>query len=112
MIAYAQRVGDDSKRWIYCAARAEKAGIDNVEIIEFVRFAVSVECAGFLVIAKTHGAVLVGDAGERNTLAEEQIASKKTLVTLAPVNRAFRLLLHQGPEFLDKAFVSFFIIRL
>ena len=79
MIPDSQSVGHDRERGIHRAAGAEKAAIDNVEVVEFVRFAVTIERAGFRIVAKADRAVLMGDSGKRNTLAEEQITREQGL---------------------------------
>ena len=53
VIAYPQRVGHDRERRIHRAARAEEAGIDNVEIVELVRFAVAIERARSWIVAES-----------------------------------------------------------
>ena len=53
-----------------------------------MRFAVAIQRAGFRIVSETDRAVLVRDAGERNALAEIEIAREKTFVALVPVNGA------------------------
>ena len=79
MITDSQRVGDDGECGIHRATGAKEACIDNIEVIELVRFAVAIERAGFRIVSKTDRAVLVRNAGKRNALAEEQIARERGL---------------------------------
>src|ERR1043165_7045047 len=44
VIAHAQRVGHDCERRIHSAARGKEARINDVKIVEFVCFTISVEC--------------------------------------------------------------------
>ncbi len=62
MVGDADSVGDDGEGWIDCAAGWEEAGVDYVEIVEVVGFAVYVEDGLFWVGAEAAGAVLVADA--------------------------------------------------
>src|SRR5262249_14874540 len=80
MITDSQCVGNDCECWIHRAARTEKAGIDNVEIVKFVSFAIAIERAGLRIVAKADRPVLVRNTSERDTLAEEQVTGEETLV--------------------------------
>src|SRR5581483_4697606 len=95
MAAHAQRVGHDRERRVDRAAGNEEAAVDDIEIVEVVRFAVNIESAGFGILAEAHRADLVRYAGKRNALADKQIARKQSLVTLVAVNFAASLLLHE-----------------
>src|SRR5439155_25135210 len=77
-----------------------------------MRFAIAIERARLGIISEAHRAVLVRDTGERDALAEEQIAGEEALVALVAVDRALGLLLHQALKTFDQAFVSFFVVRL
>src|SRR5437763_12054046 len=90
----------------------KETSIDNIKIVELMRFAVAIERACLWIISKTNRAVLVRNSGERNALSKIQIPREQTFVALVPVNGAFRLLLHKRFEFLDQPFVSFFVVRL
>ena len=94
VIAHPQRVRDDGEPGIDRATRTKEACIDHVEIIQFVRFAVAIQRAGFRIVSETHGAVLVRHAGKRNTLTEIQIARENAFVTLAAVDGTGALLIH------------------
>ena len=74
-------------------------------------FTVAIQRAGFRIISETHGAVLVRDAGERNTLTEIQIARENAFVALVAVDGTGALLIHQTLKFFDEAFVTFFVVR-
>jgi hypothetical protein len=95
VVANAQRIGDDGESWIYGAAGAEEARINNIKIVEFMRFAVSIERARFWIVAEADGAVLMRDPGERDALTEEQIPGKETFMAIVSMHRAFGLLLHE-----------------
>src|SRR5439155_17856154 len=85
VIAHAQRVGYDGEPGIDRATRAKEACIDNVEIIQLVGFAVAIERARLRVVAEADGTVLVRYAGERDALAEIQIAREEALVAFVAV---------------------------
>ena len=94
VIADAQRVGYDGEPGIDRATRTKEACIDNVEIIQFVRFAVAIERARLRIIAEADRPVLVRHASERDALAEIQIAREKALVAFVAVHGTLGLLLH------------------
>src|SRR5438034_670522 len=94
VIADAQRVGYDGEPWIDRATRAKEACIDHVKIIQLVRFAVAIERARLRVVAEADGTVLVRHAGERDALAEIQIAREEALVAFVAVHGTLGLLLH------------------
>jgi len=71
MIADAQGVRHDRERGIYRAARTEEAAVHDIEIVEFVSFAVPVERARFWIFTKTNCSVLMRDTSERNALTEK-----------------------------------------
>src|SRR6059058_5669722 len=112
VITDSQRVGDDGKSRIHGATRTEEASIDNIKIVELMRFAVAIERACLWIISKTNRAVLVRNSGKRNALSKIQIPREQTFVALVPVKVAFRLLLHKRFEFFNQPFVSFFVVRL
>src|SRR5439155_12025829 len=90
-----QRVGHDGQSRINRRTGRKEAAVHDVQVVEFVRLAVHVECGSLRIAAEPDGAVLVSHARQRNALAEEQIPCKEPLVTLAPVQRTRCLLLHQ-----------------
>jgi hypothetical protein len=94
VIADAQRVGYDGEPGIDRATRTKEACIDNVEIIQFVRFAVAIERARLRIVSEPDGAVLVRHASERDALAEIQIAREEALVAFVAVHGTLGLLLH------------------
>jgi len=94
VIAHPQRVRDDGQSWIDRTAGTKEACIDNVEIIQLVRFAVAIERARLRVVSEPDGAVLVRHAGERDTLAQIQIAREEALVAFVAVHGTLGLLLH------------------
>ena len=77
-----------------------------------MRLAVAIERARSRIVAKPDGAVLVRHPGERNALTEKEIAREQTFMALVSVHRTGALLVEEFFEFLDQAFVSFFIVRL
>src|SRR5207248_1153234 len=56
VITDSQRVGDDGKSRIHGATRTEEASIDNIKIVELMRFAVAIERACLWIISKTNRA--------------------------------------------------------
>src|SRR5438034_6497673 len=76
-----------------------------------MRFTVAIERARLRIVSEADRTVLVRDTGERDSLTEEQVSGEETLVALASMDRAFRLLLHQALKLFDQAFVSFFVVR-
>src|SRR5271169_4863436 len=62
VIAHTQRIGHDRQRRVYRRARREKAAVDDVKILEIMGFAIHIERRSLAIVAKTDGAVLVGDA--------------------------------------------------
>ena len=62
MVGDADGVGDDGEGRIDGAGGDEAGGVDYVEIVEVVGFAVGVEDAGGWVVAHAAGAVLVAYA--------------------------------------------------
>ena len=94
MFSHPQRVGHNSERRIHGAAGAEKAAIDDVEIIDIVRFAVNVERAGPWIIPEPNRPYLVRHACERDALPDVQVTSKQSLVAFMAMNLARGLLFH------------------
>ena len=94
VVSDAQRVRDDSQARIDRATGTKEACIDHVEIIQLVRFAVAIERARLRVVSEPDGAVLVRHAGERDALAEIQIAREEALVAFVAVHGTLGLLLH------------------
>ena len=109
MIADAQSIGHYRERRVHRAAGTEEACVHNVEIVEFVRFAIAIQRAAFRIIAETHGAVLMRNTGEWNPLTQIQIPRKNSLVALVPVDEA-GVADSSRPELFNEAFVSFFVI--
>ena len=70
MVGDADGVGDDGEGWVDGAADGEEAGVDYVEVVEVVGFAVEVEDGLFGVGAEAAGAVLVADAFEGDAFFE------------------------------------------
>ena len=70
MVGDADGVGDDGEAGIDRAAGWEEAGVDDVEVVEVVGFAVEVEDGLFGVGAEAAGAVLVADAFEGDAFFE------------------------------------------
>jgi len=68
MISDPERVGHDGQSRIHRAAGAEKAAIDDVEIVHVVRFAVYVKCAGPRIVAEANRSYLVRYTCQRNSL--------------------------------------------
>ncbi len=62
MIAHAQCIGDDGERRVDRTDRDEKAGVDNVEIVQVVRFAVEVKGGTLGIATKSYCPGLMGGA--------------------------------------------------
>src|SRR5208283_104551 len=82
MIAHAQRVGHDRQRRIHRRARREEAAIHDVEILEIMGFAIHVQRRSLGIVAKTDGAILMGDPRQRNALSDIQVASKQSFMAV------------------------------
>ena len=91
MLPDAQRVCHDRQRGIDRAAGDEETAVDDVKIVEIVRLAVGVERRlVFGSLPKRTVPVLVGDTGQWNALADEQIAREQALVTIVAMNAHLR----------------------
>src|SRR5215471_12009580 len=109
VVANAKRVGDDRQRGIHGGARREKAAIDDIEIVDFVRPAVHVECRCLGIVSEANRAVLVRYPCERNTVTEEEVPREQAFVAVLAVHAAFGLLLHELFEFRGQAAVRFLV---
>src|SRR3954462_14954486 len=101
MVSHPQRVRHDRERRIHRAARWEEATIHHVEIVHLMSSAVRVQGRRGWIRAEAHGAVLMRHAGKRNPLPHEEVPGEESLMTLAPMQRAAGLLLHEGLELGD-----------
>ena len=79
MVAHPQRIGDGGERGIHRADADEEAGVDDIEIVEFVRLAVAVEHRGGGIVAEPAGAGLMRAAGQRNVVVHVEIAADQML---------------------------------
>src|SRR5215471_8073643 len=95
VVTYAKSVGHDCERWIHSRAGREKAAVDHVKVVDFMRLAVYVQCRCFGVGPEADGPVLMRHAGKRDAIAHIKIAREDALVTFMTVDRARALLLHQ-----------------
>src|SRR3954463_6825659 len=80
VVANAQRVGHCRQRRVHGAGRGEEAGVDYVEVVYVVGFAVDVERGPAGIGAEAHGAALVRDAGDGDLLAEHRPTRDARLV--------------------------------
>ena len=64
MVGDADGVGDDGEGGVDCVAKREEAGVDNIEIIEVMDFAIDVEDGCLRAGTEATGTVLVADAFE------------------------------------------------
>src|SRR6266702_6421538 len=110
VIGDAQSVGYDCQRGVHGCAGREEAAVHDVEIVDFVCFAIHVQCGSLWIFAESDGAVLVCNTGERNAVPEKQVSGKQSLMTVMAVDAAFRLLLHQVLELGDQPLVGFFVV--
>ena len=104
MLSHSQRIGHDRQRRIHCAAGGEKTGIDDVKVVDFMRFAIGVERGSFGIMAEANRAVLMRHARKRNALPEKALQRDD-------VFHSFDLPQH-GFEFGLQSFVPFFIVGL
>src|SRR5262249_22830064 len=93
--AHPEGGGPDGERGGHGAARREEAPVHDIEVVHLVGPTVLVQGRGPGVPAEAHGAVLVGDPGERDALTEVEATGKKPLVALVAVDPAAGLALHQ-----------------
>src|SRR5687768_17237346 len=112
MLPDSQRVGHDRERRVDRSAGDEETTIDDVQVVEVVRFTILIEGARFGIVAETHGSDLVRDASERNPLADKKIAREEAFMALVPMHFAFGLLLYQFLKLGDEPFVTFLVIGL
>ena len=70
MLSHSQCIGHNGESRIHRAARAEKAAIDDVEIIQFVRFAIGVQRAGSWIVAEANRSDLMRHTCQRNALTD------------------------------------------
>src|SRR5206468_11832777 len=106
VLSDSQRVRHDRQRRVHCAAGAEKAAVDDIEIVEIMRFAVDIKGACPGIVTEAHRADLVSDARQRNSLANKQIAREQPFVALVAVYCAFGLLSHEFLQLGDKPLVT------
>ena len=92
VVAHSKCVGHDGERRIDGSARWEEAPVHNVEVVDVMGFAVHVQYRSLRVLSKANGAVLMGHAGERNSLSDVQVSPKQSLMALVAMHRAVRLL--------------------
>jgi hypothetical protein len=92
VVSDAQCIRHNRQCRIYGCAGGEEAAVHYVQIVEIVSLAVDVQGRSLGVVAKADGAVLVRHPREWNLVANEQISSEKTLVTLVTMHMARNLL--------------------
>jgi hypothetical protein len=71
MVSHPQRIGHDGQGRIHRTAGREEAGVDDIEVVNVVRLTVDIERRGLGIDPKADGAVLMGDPGQGDTLADE-----------------------------------------
>lgn len=82
VVADPQRVRDDRQRRVYRGTGGEEAAINDIEIVEVVRFAIRIESRCRWIITEADCAVLMGNPGKGNFLSEEETPCKQTLMAL------------------------------
>ena len=80
----------------------KKLAVHDVEVVHLVGPAVHVQRGRLRVSAEPDRPVLMGDAGERDALAEEEAPREEPLVALVAVDRAAGLLLHEVLQLADE----------
>ena len=94
-------------------ARREEAAVDDVEVVDVVRLAVDVERRGLRIVAEANRAVLMRDAGERDALADEEVAREQALVALVAVDRRTCVCCFiRSLSFAMQPLVAFLVVRL
>ena len=91
MVADAQGVGHRRERRVHRADAAEKAGVDDVQVVELVGLAVRVEDRRLRIVAEAAGARLVGDAAEVDLVLHVQIARDQVVVHVEVVEHRLEL---------------------
>jgi hypothetical protein len=74
MIPHAQRVSHGCQSWIHRTNAGEKAGIDHVQIIQFVRLAVDIQGRRLRIFPEAAGSRLVRYPGHRDEALHVGIA--------------------------------------
>src|SRR6266566_766173 len=110
VVAHPHRIRHDGQCRVHRRTRWEKASIHHIEVIDIVRFAISVEHRSLRIMPETYRAVLMGDAGERNLLSDIQVPPKQPLMALVAMHRAVRLL-HGLLQLGLQSLVRFQIVR-
>src|SRR5215472_11835200 len=105
-----KRIRHDRQRRVHRPTRWEETSVHDVKIVEIVRFAVHIERRGLQVTAKADRAVLMSDSSKWDTLTEEKVTGKQSLVALITMRRALRLCFHETFEFGYHPLVTFFVI--
>lgn len=93
MIADSQGVGDDRQRRIDGRAGDEETSVDDVEVIEVMGFAVSIQYRCFGICSEAHGAVLVPDASNGNPFSEVGQVFEEAVAHADVVQDVLKLLL-------------------
>src|SRR5436190_19786290 len=99
VISNAKCVGHDRECRVHSSAGGKETRVDYVQVVEFVGFAVPIERGASRIVAKAHCSVLVGNAGQGNSLPDELIQCKHMVVYIDLANQAL--------ELRDKSLVSF-----
>src|SRR5215831_13892195 len=112
VITHTERVCHDCECGIDGSARGKEPAVNDIEIVEIVRLTIRVERRCLRIVPKTNRPVLMGDPGQWNALPDKQIARKQSFMTLVPMIRARRLVLHEMFELRYKPLVAFLVVRL
>ena len=110
VVANAQGVSHNGQGRIHGATGREEAGVDDVEVVDIMRFAVHIERRRLWIMGKSDGAVLVRHASQGDALANEQAAGQQAFVAGVPMHGAPGLL-HQMLASGDEALVTLCIVR-
>jgi len=76
MVPHPQRIGHDGQGRVHRTAGREEAGVDDIQVIHVVRLTIDVESRRFGIDAKADGAILMGNPGQWDTLADEEVAGE------------------------------------
>src|SRR6516164_5471303 len=110
VVADSERVRHDRERRIHGGAGRKETSVDDVEVVNFVSFAIDVQSGGLRIPPKANRPVLMRHTGKRYAITHEQIAREDTLMTFMAMDRASSLLLHKPFQFHVETLVTFLVV--
>ena len=109
VVADAQGIGHDGKGRVHGPARGKDTAVHHIQVIELPGTARRIERGRSGVASEPDSAVLMGDPGEWDPLAEEEIACEASLEALMSVFRAV-LPLHEVLQLRDEPGVPLLVV--